>query len=278
MTEKWKVFENECVEYLKKRYPNKSKVFEHQGGSDSNVSDILVAKNTAEEFYIEVKSPKAQCGQFVLYPDPQKQCFIYSPKNKYPTNKYSDVIIEKMNRDYSIFVDAGTTGQHIELEPKIFWGWIKTYYQIKGVKYFITKSSEYIISPIDSLEYYFDIEACYRVKKSGSAVPAKSNQKEIALILEENNYPIKRAYFKNEKYYVELIKNVQAAIELKSRTSSTTYLFKPEVKEDATVFNVRRLSNTFNANVIFSIMLKPGVRQAAEDRVAFENTLSLLRL
>lgn len=49
------------------------------------------------------------------------------------------------------------------------------------------------------------------------------------------------------------------------------------IKEDNGAYQVKILSNTFNANVIFSISLKDNISLSIlnEDRKAFESTISL---
>lgn len=74
----WQKFEQMAVSYLKGKYGN---FFELKGESNSNTSDILFRKE-CNSFFIEVKMPEAQCGQFVLIPNKEKKKFEYSSKNK----------------------------------------------------------------------------------------------------------------------------------------------------------------------------------------------------
>ena len=62
----WKSFEKECCDYLNRAYGNERVQFVWDGGSDSTSPDIMVFINGRNAFNIEVKSPQAQSGQFVV--------------------------------------------------------------------------------------------------------------------------------------------------------------------------------------------------------------------
>ena len=87
----WKDFEIQCTEYLNSCYGTYAK-FTLQGGANSTVPDIYVKTNTGSSFYIEVKEPNAQSGQFVLLPDEINKKFVFSPRNKTAANEFTDII------------------------------------------------------------------------------------------------------------------------------------------------------------------------------------------
>ena len=76
--ENWQICETECLKYLKLNFADKYYNFEAKGGSDSKKSDILLTKNGISLFYIEAKMSKAQCGQFVAFPNEGTRIFEYS--------------------------------------------------------------------------------------------------------------------------------------------------------------------------------------------------------
>lgn len=92
----WKIFELECVDYLNKQYGGG---FKHLGYSDSTVSDIEY-KSGLNSFYIEVKMPVAQSGQFVLLVDQENREFVFSSRNKTKRDESVDFIIEHMNENF----------------------------------------------------------------------------------------------------------------------------------------------------------------------------------
>lgn len=240
MYKKWEIFEIECYNYLNRNYKNIE--FKYHGRSNSTVSDIEVIDR---KFFIEVKLKESQCGQFVVFEN--ENGFEYSSKNKTFTNQYSDYIIEYMNRNFDAFHNVGTIGVNIAIDKKIFASWIIDYYKTKNTKYFITKGDNYIIIPLEKIDEYFDIKACYRVKKSGSSDPSNTNIEEIIYFLENYNIEF-QLEINDKKLYIITVNDIESKIKI----NNYTYQFN---KISEYKYNVRRLSNTSNANVIFSIKL-----------------------
>ena len=114
----WQEFENSCYEHLLKEYGDFCS-FEQLGKSDSTNSDIKVTKRNKEKFFIETKDNRAQCGQFVLLPDEEKSEFVYSTRNKSNLNKYSQKIIDYMNKHFEVFAQAGTSGKDITISKDV---------------------------------------------------------------------------------------------------------------------------------------------------------------
>ena len=241
-------FEKECYEYLQNFYKNENTAFNREGGMNSTQSDIAVIKNGKITFFIEVKDVSAQSGQFVLLPDEESETFVFSPRNKSEQNEMTDIIINYMNNDFHRFNNAGTAGQVLSIDTNIFAEWIIEHYKEKNVKYVISRGHDYVIFPIRKFKQYFDITGNYRIKKSGSDKPA---QKEIASIKQHilNNYPTARFVQEQKKLYVEITQSVAAD---KFQLGKNTYYFS---KQTENKYEVRKLSNTYNMNVIFSIKL-----------------------
>lgn len=239
MDKSWEINEKECFLYLTNNHGNK---FILEGLHNSNISDIKV-KN--KNFYIEVKSIKSQCGQFVVLEENNE--FIYSNKNKTSINKYSDCIITYMNNNFHLFTNVTSKPIDIILDTNIFYSWVKNFYKLKNVKYFITKvnSNNYIIIPLDNIDNYFNISACYRVKKSGSSNITKNNFDEIKSLLNNIDFTFVE---KNGKIFIKTKYNINE----KLKGEIYTYQFKLVEKD---LYKIRRLSNTNNPNVIFSIEL-----------------------
>lgn len=248
MEEKWQKFETSCFEYLVKQYGGYAN-FQAYGQSNSTIPDVLVIPANAPKFYIETKSPNAQCGQFVLIADENKGKFNYSSRNKTPFLPETELIIDFMNNNFKNFVFSGTKGTPITLNKAIFYSWIKSYYSSKNVQFFITKGNDYIIFPIKNFEQYFDVTATYRIKKSGSSTPSISNIPEIETILQKNHI---KGYIINldNKFYLKTQDNIGNK---KLTGNKYTYLFK---EQSNSLFLIRKLSNTSNYNVIFQIDLK----------------------
>lgn len=251
----WKDFELNCTTHLNKNF-GKYAGFIHQGGADSTVPDILVRAVSGHVFYIEAKHSPAQCGQFVLLPNVETHSFEYSKQNVTRINKWSETIINYMNKYFDEFREAGTSGKDIILDNDqyIFSNWIIDYYKNKNVKFFIT--NDYNIVPIERFFDYFEISAKYRIKRSGSSNIGKTRIDFYAELLSNNeahNYKITHVRIEGEKLFVSSDR------ELHNRRfidKHHEYMFSARGGE----YEVRRLSNTYNANVIFSIKLKNHIK------------------
>lgn len=246
----WKDFENECTDYLNKQFGNYA-TFIHQGGSNSNDEDIKVTTKNKKEFYIEAKHSPAQCGQFVLIPNIETRKFNYSPLNVNKLNDSALKIITHMNEKFDEFKEAGTAGRTIEFvnSEQVFCDWIINAYKTKGVKYFITNN--YTIFPIERLGDYFKISAKYRVKRSGSSSVGNNNLRHVETYI-KNNFNIQQVEIKQDKIFVKASQALH-----NTRFVLNGYEFMFSQRDD--VYEIRKLSNTFNANVIFSVELKNGI-------------------
>lgn len=249
MTANWENFEWACTEYLNIRFGYYAE-FIHQGGSDSTVPDILAISKNGTEFYLEAKLSPAQCGQFVLLPETTTKTFKYSNRNKSNINKYSAAIIEHMNKHFEKYKEAGTKGENINMinETEIFAGWVMQTYRDKGVKFIIT--NDYTIFPLENFRNYFNVTATYRIKRSGSRDVGKKLMKNVASFIKTCDYGITSCQMDDNKLFIH------SNAELDNQRfvlGEYEYMFAKRNK----LYEVRKLSNTYNANVIFSIELKP---------------------
>lgn len=163
--------------------------------------------------------------------------------------------------NFKVFHNVGTKGVYIEgISKEIFYSWIIDFYKSKSTKYFITKKMNYIIIPLEKIDEYFDITACYRVKKSGSSDPSNKNIDEIVNFLKNNNIKFKLEINDKKLYIV-----TEYHLDKKIKINDYTYQFN---NIDKNIYNVRKLSNTNNANVIFSIKLIKNY-QEEEDLISF---------
>ena len=256
----WKSFEQECTEYLNEKYGIK---FEQQGESDSTVSDILY-RGDDNKFYIEAKMSNAQCGQFVLLPDLKNCVFKYSPKNKTKENEYTRMIIDFMDSNFYDFCNSGTAGSDINMPKYVFYKWIINYYKEKGAEFFITKDrSKFLIFPIDQFSKYFDVTAKYREKKSGSSSLNNHNKPDF-------EYAMGTAGIDFSFNGLDIISD-KPLDGIKVNGNKYDYL----LREGDGNYKVRKLSNTRNANVIFSIKLMDyDVDQQERDINQFEKMIS----
>lgn len=92
-------------------------------------------------------------------------------------------------------------------------------------------------------------------------------QKDIPAIIQilKDNYKITSSYVSNKKLFVSCTENIS---KIRFAHGDYTYYLSPKNENE---FEVRRLSNTYNMNVIFSISLKQN--QDLSDLKSFENDL-----
>lgn len=243
----WEVFEIERTAVLNAKYGKYAK-FIRRGGSDATVPDIHVVMENGRESELEVKKPPAQGGQFVLIPDEENEEFIFSEKNQSSINEEVSAIIEVMNKSFKEFNEAGTKGKDIPLNDEVFYKWVKDSYKNKGVQFFVTKDD--LIVPVDELEKYFDINAKYREKRSGSGNTGEENFDKVKDHLNKSDYPIDSISTKGSKMFVTSKENLHNQRFVKD---GWEYMFSNRGKGK---YEIRRLSNTSNSNVIFSLKLK----------------------
>lgn len=244
----WLEFEIMGTQYLNNKFGDKA-VFYHLGSADATVSDIKVLTKTGREFFIEAKLAPAQCGQFVLLPDVAERCFRFSEKNQTDLTPQVKAIIDHMNAEFEAYKEAGTKGKLIDLHDggKIFSEWIISAYREKGTEFFIT--NEYAIFPLCDFERHFTVTATYRVKRSGSASVGKRNLPKVIQYIKDKEYPIERFCTVGSKLFI------YSSVELHDERfvlDGFEYMFSR--REEG--FEIRKLSNTFNANVIFTITKK----------------------
>lgn len=276
---KWKKIEHECYEYIKNTYSEIVEVKAY-GQSDSTKADIQIIKKNGNDFFIEVKSGKSQCCQFVLFPNTETQKFDLSAKNKGPDSVNKDKIISYMNNDFEKYKQVDSTGIPIPIEPDILYGWVTDFYNAKNVKYFMTKGRDYIIFPIEHFADYFDISAVYRRKGSGSSEVCKSNYPRLLNgILNKKLKGALDFQFINEKLRC-FFHSKESSLCKERIEDENTYLFENnehcnnalKLTSYSHIYEVRKLSRTNNPNVICELKLKKRIQEKS-DKKSFENEI-----
>lgn len=257
----WQEFEEQCCEWLRYHFGDLA-TFDLMGGSNSNVSDILVTLPNEVKFYIEVKDRKSQCSQFVLTPDFSMHEFVYSVGNKLEMNPFTSHLIEYMNEHFNDFCKPTTAGKIIDPKASEAAGHIRYQHMVKGVEFFISHNNlGYCLIPLSFFGYYFDIEAVYRRKKSGSHDIAKKDEDSL------NRWLI-------DKYNLSCLKQGRDFLtDLKPHMVGETfeiegnrYMFR---EEEGGKMSLRGLSSTANPSVIFTITLKDDVEGLPNDYMRY---------
>ncbi len=263
----WEIFEGECADYLNRKYSSKTACkFIPSGGHNSHEPDIHVRKGPDEIFSMETKMAGAQCGQFVLFPNDTTMSFAYSSRNEFPINQFSERIIEEMEKNYFKYNTPST--KPLDFDKKLFYDWVKNHYKVeRGSRYLITKGNNYVIFDIDKFEKYYDISAVFRIKKSGSTNPNNSDLEEIQTLLDLGSTENRNLH--SDGHYVEVELPNFREDRLVRTGGKFDFLLK---RTSGNTFRITKLSNTYNANVIFSISLKR--EQDQTDLLQFESDIS----
>lgn len=248
--ESWLVFEEDCRDFLTSKFGGLGD-FSLAGAQNSNVSDIKVTLPNGATFYIEVKENHAQCSQFVLIPDDTTQRFAYSTRNKLPMNPFTKRIIEYMNENYSVFSQAGKSGVRIDPLLAASAGHIRYQHMMKGVEFFMTKGDDYILLPVSLFAFYFDVIGMYRTKKSGSApIPRKEEDPLNEYLREHCGFECQRV---GQDFTAPL---VESMIKKEINIGGCRYAFADAGEQ---IMRLRKLGNTENGTVIFTVHLKKSV-------------------
>lgn len=277
----WEKFELECYEKLQKDYGKLVKILPH-GKSDSTKPDIEVILPNGENFFIEVKSKNAQCCQFVLFPDDKTKTFLFSERNRITKTNACKTIIDHMQKNYSHYCKPTQGGIDINVTADTLYALVDEYYSAKLVKFFMTQdyNDNYIIFPAAKFKNYFNITSCYRKKKSGSSEPSEIHIPEIEQALTDYSIKGSVGITMADKSRCFLTTDDDALH--KERLICTDYTYQLKTNENSKklidphisgyIYEVRKLSNTNNPNVICQLVLKD-VCQDADDLNFFETIL-----
>lgn len=251
----WQEFESNAFLYLEKKYSKPNIDFSLLGESNSNQSDVLVTKNEKELFFIEIKSPESQAGQFALSKNPQNNWEFSNLNRTIPTKNSTEIINDLNTSDVK---NITTSQTFLNTSKDILFNWIKDFYSQRNVKYILTKfNNQYVIAPINKIENYFNIKGSVRKKGSGSSDVSNPFWEKI-----------KKHYIFNGVNDVKVIsgKRYLTYNEIPNQLTSKKNIIKDfiddeviriqlEVLNDNKVY-IRKLSTTSNPTVIFSLISK----------------------
>ncbi|MEG1806885.1 MAG: hypothetical protein RR265_01930 [Cetobacterium sp.] len=263
----WKKFELNTLDNLKK-FETSSLKFRSEGGSNSTEPDIKVYKNNIFLESLECKLSPAQGGQFVVLWNGSE--FQYSSSNVNPESFETIEIIKLMNKNklyYSkIFNPSESSSIDLDIDDTIVAQHLINIYKAKKSNFIVSSTNlnnDIKIIPIEKIKDNFNIIGKYRIKRSGS----------INLPLKD--YSIAEEKF-TEKYGIEIFDintiSFDTTLEKKERYFGDNSEYFLGIQTDGT-YKVKKLSNTFNANVIFTLSLK----SFTPDSISFQNLIDILK-
>ena len=247
---RWEVFENDCFYYLNNKYLKQNIEFIKAGKSNSKCSDIKALKDKKDIFNIEIKMKSSQSSQFALRIENDK--FIYSNLNQNNNNEYSKKIIDYLNLNYETYKNINQSNIEINLPSELYKDWINSHYNKLNTKFIITgNKNNKIILPIESIDKYFKIRCFLRKKKSGSRKLPKSDYDIVEKYIKENIDESFSTFNINKEFYIEFDTEIKK--DIKFNIEDNLYMLAPCKNNNICI--VRKLSNTNNPTVIFSLKL-----------------------
>lgn len=252
----WKKFEENVYDFIKSNLDFNNIHIVHMGNSNSTVSDIDFYHKSNKIFTIECKQAHSQASQFVVKKDEVNKKFFWSQSNKSPKDSAAEKIINSMNNDFEYYSQVNKDDK---LDVDLICGrslmFERVISQIKSKASFIassnhmtnfSKENPLLICKIDDIPENFDITGKYRVKKSGSSELPKKER------------------FKYNKKYKDKILEVDGKIYIldpkKEYTPEKEGEYFSKELDDKGYREIRKLSKTKNANVIFSLNLKKHIQ------------------
>lgn len=255
---KWEKFEDEVANYIKEKLYSYGVSVKQYGKENSTVPDILITINkNNKKFYVEIKMPLAQTSQFVV--EIKNDKFVYSTKNKFRLNSYSEEIIKVLNGNFNLYKNVKETGMKVNVPEAIAVSFIVSNMENKNVKFVVTidDKENKILFPISKFNEIYKVNTILRRKKSGSqSLPKKyysDVEKLLSSIFKNYNYKL---YSSNNKLFLEIPINLDRSncyIDSKVLPIGRRYFLSN--KENG-LYEIRLTSKINNPNVIFEILLK----------------------
>lgn len=255
ITPQWVKNEQHITETLQNVLP-KNFVAENLGNADSTVSDVKITNlKTGKHFFIEAKSEKSQCGQFVLTENSEGKLEPTSGLENPYTSKLTDTLNRYRNdnpEDSKIDTSKLTTQ-----EQQNVYSWVKHHYRQMGAEFIAVTDDEnsYVnIVPIDQIENNVNISLNYpRVKQSGSAHISQKHKEHFSNTLKNShissyNYT---QYEKEGKTFIEIKNNILSSSE-QYVDSDNYFLSKVSQTSTSTLYVAKKRSATKNINEVLS--------------------------
>lgn len=279
----YEYYEMSAANYLEKNYSKLYKVKIVQTGvHDSSQPDVQVTLPSGSHFFVEVKMPNAQSGQFALKETPEG--FLFSRRNKTEENKATDIIINHLNDNKETnYQEIGSEGTPIPVDEKVLTEWITGYYKSKKAQFFMSGEgagegqSGFIIFPVDKFGEYFKVSAVIRKKVSGSKILPRKKEETVSNLVETLT-GVKNTTGREEgaKHATISIPGYDGDLheQIISDSEGNRYRLK-SINGRTDLYDVRMLSSPKNTNpsVIFSVSLKEGAEQNPDDLQEFLKAL-----
>lgn len=253
MEPQWSVNERYIADRLSEHLPE-GYTLERMGSADSTVSDIAIYNPAGELVtFIEAKSEKSQCGQFVLTEDENGQLVATSGLD----NPYTVPLTETLNRYRNTHPDDTKINPDnlFDEEKAQVYNWIKHHYTGMGASFVAVtdNNNSYVhLMPLDKLEN--DVFATLnfpRIKQSGSANLPKSHKDAFhsALKISKLSSISHTVYEKDGKTFIETHQNV-LSVDEQYVDKDNYFLSKISENKSGALYVAKKRSNTKNINEV----------------------------
>lgn len=253
----WKDFEDETSNYLKDMLFDLDVEVVQFGEADSTTPDIEIRlNNKGKSFFVETKMPNSQTSQFVV--EIIKDRFIYGRRNHYPSNYFSDEILDELNQNFNFYKAVGQAGLILPVPAVIAFGWIISNMKNKNVEFIISidSNNKKRIIPVEQFNEFFNVKTILRRKKSGSTPLPKRYYEDfiykISKKFKENEYSLFES--ENRLYIETKLRLLRDDLYIESEFLNDKKYYLSEKEEG--IYEVKLTSSTNNPNVIFELSAK----------------------
>lgn len=239
------------------------------GSADSTVSDIAIYNPNGELVtFVEAKSEKSQCGQFVLTENENGRLEATSGLD----NPYTSLLTETLNRYRETYPDDTKINPSnlTEEEKGQVYSWIKHHYENMGASFIAVtdNNNTYVnIIPLDKMSNEVIATLNFpRAKQSGSANLPKSHKETFASALKISkisNFSY-NLYERDGKTFIETHQNI-LSIDEQYVDKDNYFLSKISEKGSGAVYVAKKRSNTKNINEVLGFEYKGDKKDSGFD-------------
>lgn len=250
----WAVNEHYIAMQIKQRLPQEYDL-EVMGSTDSTVSDLCIVNSEGETVtFVESKSVKSQCGQFVLTVNGEG---IFEATSGLD-NPHTMPLVKVLNDYIKAYPDdRKIVPERLTEEAEgLVYSWIKHHYTQMGVSFIaVTDNGNTFVNviPLNSLEQEVNVSLNFpRIKQSGSSSLPKSH-KELFKTVFTGSTAARYQHVLFEKGGKTFVKMVNRVLSLKEQYVGDEYfLSKVSETNKEALYTVRKRSKTRNVNEVLS--------------------------
>lgn len=255
----WSINEKYIAERIAEQLPENYSL-QRMGAADSTVSDIAIYNEEGNLVtFVEAKSEKSQCGQFVLIEDGNGKLTATSGLDNPHTVPLTNILNEyKEKYPTDTRIDPSKLSEQSKTQV---YDWIRDHYRGMGASFIgvTDNSNSYVkLIPLDDLENEVDVTLNFpRIKQSGSANLPKSHKEAFhsAMKISKISEYSHKIFEQDGKTFVE-INNRSLSVDEQYVDKENYFLSKIEENKSSTIYIAKKRSNTKNINEVLGFEYK----------------------